>query len=97
MIPPDAPVSAQFNLVPQLGHRVRIYEFPNPFRTSNWGLSGDVHPARDLQEVRYVVVDRSLLDDDQQSLLRDLQASPDWTTRLDSDNVVLLERRGSGP
>jgi hypothetical protein len=43
------------------------------------------------------VVDRSLLDDDQQSLLRDLQASPDWTTRLDSDNVVLLERRGSGP
>jgi uncharacterized membrane protein len=97
MIPPDAPVSAQFNLVPQLSHRVRIYEFPNPFRTSNWGLSGDVHPARDLQEVRYVVVDRSLLDDDQQSLLRDLQASPDWTTRLDSDNVVLLERRGSGP
>jgi uncharacterized membrane protein len=97
MIPPDAPVSAQFNLVPQLSHRVRIYEFPNPFRTSNWGLSGDVHPARDLREVRYVVVDRSLLDDDQQSLLRDLQASPDWTTRLDSDNVVLLERRGSGP
>ncbi|HEX8928940.1 MAG TPA: DUF2079 domain-containing protein, partial [Actinomycetota bacterium] len=97
MIPPDAPVSAQFNLVPQLSHRVRIYEFPNPFRTSNWGLSGDVHPARDPQEVRYVVVDRSLLDDDQQSLLRDLQASPDWTTRLDSDNVVLLERRGSGP
>jgi uncharacterized membrane protein len=96
MIPPDAPVSAQFNLVPQLSHRVRIYEFPNPFRTANWGLSGDVHPARDLQEVRYVVVDRSLLDDDQQSLLRDLQASPDWTTRLDSDNVVLLERRGSG-
>jgi uncharacterized membrane protein len=97
MIPPDAPVSAQFNLVPQLSHRVRIYEFPNPFRTSNWGLSGDVHPARDLREVRYVVVDRSLLDDDQQSLLRDLQSSPDWTTRLDSDNVVLLERRGSGP
>ncbi|HEX8860398.1 MAG TPA: DUF2079 domain-containing protein [Actinomycetes bacterium] len=97
MIPPDAPVSAQFNLVPQLSHRVRIYEFPNPFRTSNWGLSGDVHPARDLQEVRYVVVDRSLLDDDQRRLLRDLQASPDWTTRLDSDNVVLLEWRGSGP
>jgi uncharacterized membrane protein len=97
MIPPDAPVSAQFNLVPQLTHRVRIYEFPNPFRTANWGLSGDVHPAGDLQAVRYVVVDRGLLDDDQRTLLRDLQASPDWETRFDASNVVLLERRGSGP
>jgi uncharacterized membrane protein len=97
MIPPDAPVSAQFNLVPHLSHRVQIYEFPNPFKTSNWGLSGDVHPSRDLQQVRDVVVDRSLLDADQQTLLRDLQASPDWATRLDTDNVVLLERRGSGP
>jgi hypothetical protein len=60
-------------------------------------LNGDVHAASDQRGLRYVVVDRSLLDDDQQSLLRDLQASPDWTTRLDSDNVVLLERRGSGP
>jgi uncharacterized membrane protein len=97
MIPPDVPVSAQFNLVPHLTHRVRIYEFPNPFRTANWGLSGDVHPPRNLREVRYVVVDRGLLDDDQRTLLRDLQASPDWATRFDASNVVLLERRGNGP
>ena len=97
MIPPDVPVSAQFNLVPHLTHRVRIYEFPNPFRAANWGLSGDVHPPRNLQEVRYVVVDRGLLDDDQRTLLRDLQASPDWATRFDASNVVLLERRGNGP
>ncbi|HZD70054.1 MAG TPA: DUF2079 domain-containing protein, partial [Actinomycetes bacterium] len=96
MIPADAPVSAQFNLVPHLSHRVRIFEFPNPFRAANWGLNGDVHSAGDQQAVRYVVVDRSFLDQDQQALLRDLQMSPDWTTRLDSDNVVLLERRGPG-
>jgi uncharacterized membrane protein len=96
MIPADAPVSAQFNLVPQLSHRVKIFEFPNPFRAANWGLDGDVHTASDQDGVRYVVVDRSLLDQDQQTLLRDLQASPDWATRLDSDNVVLLERRGAG-
>jgi uncharacterized membrane protein len=93
MIPPDAPVSAQFNLVPHLTHRVEVFEFPNPFRAANWGLNGDVHSAGDQNELRYVVVDRSLLDQDQQTLLRDLQASPDWTTRLDQDNVVLLERR----
>src|SRR6266498_3711439 len=47
MIPADAPVSAQFNLVPQLSHRVKIFEFPNPFRAANWGLNGDVHTAAD--------------------------------------------------
>ena len=96
MIPADAPVSAQFNLVPHLSHRVKIFEFPNPFKATNWGLSGDVHAASDQQELRYVVVDRSLLDKDQKTLLKDLQASPDWATKLDSDNVVLLERRGTG-
>lgn len=96
MIPPDAPVSAQFNLVAHLSHRTKVFEFPNPFRTANWGLNGDIHPASDQQELRYVVVDRSLLDQDQRTLLRDLQASPDWATKLDSSNVVLLERRGAG-
>jgi uncharacterized membrane protein len=98
LIPPDAPVSAQFNLVPQLTHRTRIYEFPNPFRPANWGFEGDTHPPRDQQELRYVIVDRGLLDKDQQTLLQDLQGSPDWATRLDSSGVVLLERRGgAGP
>jgi uncharacterized membrane protein len=95
LIPPDAPVSAQFNLVPQLTRRTRIYEFPNPFRAANWGLAGDSHPPRDQQELRYVIVDRGLLDKDQQELFRDLQASPDWTTKFDMGGVVLLERRGA--
>ena len=93
LIPPDAPVSAQFNLVPQLTRRSRIYEFPNPFRAANWGLEGDTHPAKDQQELRYVIVDRSLLDKDQQALLQDLQSTPEWTTRFQSGGVVLLERR----
>jgi hypothetical protein len=96
MIPADVPVSAQFNLVAHLSHRVKIFEFPNPFRSANWGLGGDVHAAGDQEDLRYVVVDRSLLDQDQQTLLHDLQASPDWATRLDSSNVVLLERRVTG-
>jgi uncharacterized membrane protein len=95
LIPPDAPVSAQFNLVPQLTRRTKIYEFPNPFRAANWGLEGDGHPARDQQELRYVIVDRSLLDKDQQTVLQELQASQDWSTRFDSGGILLLERRGA--
>jgi uncharacterized membrane protein len=96
MIPAGAPVSAQFNLVTHLSHREKIFEFPNPFRSVNWGLNGDVHPTSDQEGLRYVIVDRSLLDQDQKGLLRDLQASPDWATRFDNSNVVLLQRRGSG-
>jgi uncharacterized membrane protein len=94
LIPADAPVSAQFNLVPHLTHRTRVYEFPNPFRAANWGLDGDAHPARDQQELRYVIVDRSLLDKDQQTMLQGLQTSSEWTTRFDSGGIVLLERAG---
>ena len=97
MIPAGAPVSAQFNLVTHLSHREKIFEFPNPFRSVNWGLNGDIHPTEDQEGLRYVIVDRSLLDEDQQGLLRDLQASPDWSTRFDASNVVLLERRGGTP
>jgi uncharacterized membrane protein len=96
MIPAGAPVSAQFNLVTHLGHREKIFEFPNPFRSVNWGLNGDAHPTGDQEGLRYVIVDRSLLDQDQQGLLRDLQASPDWITRFDASNVVLLQRRATG-
>jgi uncharacterized membrane protein len=97
MIPAGVPVSAQFNLVTHLSHREQIFEFPNPFRSVNWGLSGDVHRASDQEGLRYVIVDRSLLDQDQQGLLRDLQASPDWITKFDASNVVLLQRRGGTP
>jgi uncharacterized membrane protein len=92
LVDPDAAVSAQYNLVPHLAHRPRIYEFPNPFRAVNWGLPGDTHPPAAAEAVRFVVVQRDLLGKEDRELLDRLQADPAWRTRLDRDEVVVLER-----
>jgi uncharacterized membrane protein len=93
LVPDGAPVSAQYNLVPHLGHRVEVYEFPNPFRAVNWGLDGDEHPPAATQRLRYVVVQRDLLAEQDRELLDRLQTDPAWRTLLDRQEVVVLERR----
>ena len=97
LVPEGAPVSAQYNLVPHLGHRDEVYEFPNPFRAVNWGLAGDEHPQAALERLRFVVVQRDLLGDQDRQLLDRLQADPAWRTALDRQNVVVLERREAAP
>ena len=97
LVPEGAPVSAQYNLVPHLGHRVEVYEFPNPFRAVNWGLAGDEHPPEALERLRFVVVQRDLLGDQDRQLLDRLQADPAWRTVMDRQDVVVLERREPVP
>jgi len=97
LVDPGAPVSAQYNLVPHLAHRVKVYEFPNPFRAANWGLPGDSHPPAALEELRFVVVQRDLLGKDDRVLLDRLQADPAWRTAFDQREVVVLERQGAAP
>ena len=93
LIPDGAPVSAQYNLVPHLGHRVEVYEFPNPFRAVNYGLGGDEHPPAATERLRFVVVQRDLLTTQDRELLDRLQTDPAWRTVLDRQEVVVLERR----
>jgi uncharacterized membrane protein len=97
LIPEGAPVSAQYNLVPHLGHRVEVYEFPNPFRAVNWGLAGDQHPQEALERLRFVVVQGDLLGDQDRKLLDRLRADPAWRVVFDRQNVVVLERQETVP
>jgi uncharacterized membrane protein len=96
LVDPRAPVSAQFNLLPHLAHRTEIYEFPNPFRAANWGLAGDQHPQAVVDRLRFVVVQRDLLGDDDRALLDRLQHDPAWRTAFDQQGVLVLERLGAG-
>jgi len=74
-IEPGAAVSAQFNLVSHLTHRVSAYEFPNPFRAVNWGVPGDEHTPAEAAAVRYVLVEPALLGPDDRKLFDQLRAS----------------------
>jgi uncharacterized membrane protein len=93
LVGPDAPVSAQFNLVPHLGHRVEVYEFPNPFRAVNWGVAGDEHPPAALERLQFVVVQRELLGEPDRELLDRLEADPAWERVFDRQGVVVLQRQ----
>ncbi|HEV2825829.1 MAG TPA: DUF2079 domain-containing protein, partial [Actinomycetota bacterium] len=96
LVDEGAPVSAQFNLVPHLSHRVEVYEFPNPFRAVNWGVAGDEHPEATPERLRFVVVQRDLLGEQDRELLDRLQTDSSWRTLLDLQEVVVLERREAG-
>jgi uncharacterized membrane protein len=58
LVPSGAGVSASYDLVPHLTHRVHIYEFPNPWVVTNWGAHGENPP--DPATVDYLVLDTAL-------------------------------------
>jgi hypothetical protein len=99
LVDPDAPVSAHYNLVPHLAHRSKVYEFPNPFRAVNWGLPGDRHPPAAAEAVRFVVVQRDLLGEEDRKLLDQLRTNPALgrETVMDRQGVIVLGRQEGTP
>jgi uncharacterized membrane protein len=91
-VAPGEPVSAQFHLVAHLTHRTRAYEFPNPFRAVNWGLSGDGHSGAEIDAVRWVVVEPALLGQDDRNLLQRLRQNGQWRVAYDGGGVEVLQR-----
>jgi uncharacterized membrane protein len=96
-IPAGDAVSAQYNLVTHLAHREQVYEFPNPFRTSNWGLKGDRHDPADTARVRWVLIEPGTLDEEDQATLRGLREGGGWKTVFEQKGVLLIERTGAAP
>jgi uncharacterized membrane protein len=90
LVPPDAGVSASYNLIPHLTHRVFAYEFPNPWQVTNWGAHGE-HPP-DPDTVDYLVIDEQLLGD--QRPLYESLTGPDGGYRkvFESDGIVVAKR-----
>ncbi len=58
MVPGNAGVSASYTITSHLTHRYHIYEWPNPFKGSYWGIN-DRNPAPQ-SNVDYLVLDTSL-------------------------------------
>jgi hypothetical protein len=60
-------------------------------------VAGDEHPQATLERLRFVVVQRDLLGEQDQQLLAQLEGDPAWRTVMDRDGVVVLERAEAGP
>jgi len=90
LVPPDASVSASYYLIPHLTHREEAYEWPNPWKLVNWGLSGEDAP--DPDSVDYVVLDTTL--NQEPALLAALTGpAGDYAVVLERDAVVVACRR----
>ncbi|HUJ65744.1 MAG TPA: DUF2079 domain-containing protein, partial [Acidimicrobiales bacterium] len=65
-VPPDAVVSAYYPYVAHLDHRVRIYQWPTPFRAAYWGLYNQEGQRLPFAgQVQYVVIPTLLSGEDQ--------------------------------
>jgi uncharacterized membrane protein len=91
LVPPDAGVSASYNLIPHLTHRVDAYEFPNPWRVTNWGAHGENPPDPDT--VDYLVIDERLLGDQRPLYERLLGPYGGYRKVFASDGIVVATRR----
>ena len=90
LVPVDAGVSASYNLVPHLTHRVYAYEFPNPWRVANWGARGENPPDPDT--VDYLVVDERLLGDQRPLYQRLVGPQGGYRKLFESDGIVVARR-----
>jgi hypothetical protein len=97
LVPSDARISASYNVVPHLTDRRFVYEFPNPFVPSNWGVANE--SQHDPGTIEYLFVDRALLSSDpsdehgqaSKSVLDHLLAN-EYETLFDDGRVVLARR-----
>jgi uncharacterized membrane protein len=89
LLPKGAPTSAAYNLVPHIAHREKVYEFPVPWRDINWGVHGE--NLDDPAGVHWLLVDRSLLNPDDTTLL-DALLRRQFKVRFEQEGIVLAER-----
>jgi hypothetical protein len=89
-IPGGAAVSADYNLVPHLAHRERIYTFPNPWISSNYGVDGRGLP--DPATVEWIVVDTNLLDLMSRTLFDELFASGQFSVESYDEGTIVARR-----
>lgn len=91
MIPDEAVVSSHYRYVPHLTHRTHVYEFPNPWRASNWAdgsREGATLPIAD--EVDYLLLTAATRDEPGHGeVLRRLEQHA-FRRVFEAEGVVLL-------
>jgi uncharacterized membrane protein len=94
LVPDDAPTSAVYGFVPQMAHRVKIYEFPVPWKPINWAVDGE--NLHDPAGVEWLVLDRQLFNAEDRAFVDGLLAR-EFAVRFDRSDIVVAERVNPPP
>ena len=89
VVPKNASVSATFNIDDHLTHRVSVYEYPNPWVVTNWGI-GLAHPP-DPSKVDWLVLDTRAVGN-QADLYQALLAKGEFSQVFDQEGILVLHR-----
>jgi hypothetical protein len=94
-LPPNAVVSAQYSYITHVDHRVRVYQWPTPFRAAYWGLlkqEGQRLPF--ANQVQYLFLPTPL-DSNTAPVLQRIRSQ--FAVVLQVGDVVLMRRVRPGP
>ena len=94
LVPDRAPATVHYYFAPQMAHREKIYEWPAPWKPANWGVHGE--NLHDPADVRWLVLDRTLLSADDKILVSQL-LSREFVVRFDQNDIVVAERVAAPP
>ncbi len=95
MVPKDAGVSATYQFDSHLTHRVKAFEWPNPFKPSYWGVENENYPSEN--EVKWLVIDTQITGPEDRKLLDEQVSSGEFVIRFDRDGVIVAERVKNAP
>ena len=93
LIPADAAVTTSYYIVPHLTHRKLIFEFPNPFRVANWGISGE--NGWDPADVDYLLIDTRHTGEDTELYENLTSDTGPFQVIYSVDKIQLAERKRS--
>lgn len=88
IVPKDASVSATYNIDDHMTHRVLIYEYPNPWVVTNWGINNLKPP--DPSKVDWLVLDTRVTGN--QSILYQTLALRQFKVVFNQQGILVLHR-----
>jgi uncharacterized membrane protein len=83
-------VATTWNLTPHMSHREKIYTYPTPWRSMNWGIAGE--DPDDPAGVEWLVLDLSKVGVEDTRTYEDLVASGEFRLVYDEEQVVVAQR-----
>jgi uncharacterized membrane protein len=92
LVPDDVAVTATYRLVPHLTHREQIYDWPNPWVESYWGVD-DGYRLPDPSEIEWIAIERQNVSEQHAPLLDGLIGpGGDFEIVFDEAGVVVARR-----
>jgi uncharacterized membrane protein len=85
----DDSVAADYSMVPHLSNRRRIYTFPNPWASLNWGVRGENPDS--TEGITWIIIDRKKVSNVHLQVFDTLIADGTYTIMMNVQNIQVAK------